>query len=130
MKKYVLGIVMAAFALAAGADSTANRYSVVKGARTSKPLTVYSSPNISATAGKVSLEEFAAWGALPVLEEQGSFIRIQPPAGQFVWILSEKVEVARAMECGGPTPESVIKVVKSESLAARGIGELCGARKK
>ena len=109
----------------------AENYSMVKGPQTSRPIAVYLAPSETALSErKIPLDEFRALGAQPVLEEKGSFIRIKDKDDQSIWILSEKVELARAINCGDPTPESVVKVVKNETIAARGIGEACGRKGK
>lgn len=128
MKKFAL--LFSALFLSSAVHAASGTYSMIKGARTSLAIKTFASPATPTVTGDIPLAEFNSWGALPVLEEKDAYIRFRTPAGKEVWILSEKVELARSIECGRPSPETVIKTVKDESLAARGIGEACGNKGK
>lgn len=108
----------------------AQNYSVIKAARSTMPIKTFSNPAKPEVTGRIELQTFNTWGAMPIVSEQGDFVQFRAPDGQLYWILSEKVEIARAIECGRATPESVVRYVKNESLANRGLDEACGKKGK
>lgn len=98
----------------------------IKGVQSTKPLAVFSEPGKKADGSSgIAPEQFSSLVNLPVLQESGSYIKIQLADGRSVWILSEKVRLERSASCGTVTPADVVTTVKRETNAARGIGEAC-----
>lgn len=121
--------------LLAGAAHASDTYSAIRGPLGGKkPIKLYAAPGAAGVTAEIAPDELASWiaagGEIPVLEEKDVFIRFRTPAGKEVWALSEKLEIKRDINCGGPTPEATVKTAKVGTEAARGIGEACKRKGK